>query len=171
MDVSRWLVFYAENGRIEDEVPFGRIRPSVLNRGLDGTGIAICPKGLRRVLCSRPYSRRAGPGENVSVPLLPESAQAVTCPLCWLKFDVGDAMSIAVHESLRGDPVLGPDEMLRFLPTSFNEDGVPLDPAGMPGARHRVSALPQASAARATLNSTARYSPSWAPRARGSPII
>lgn len=125
-------MFYAENGRIEDEVPFGRIRPSVLNRGLDGTGIAICPKGFETGFMFSSVFKTGGAGENVSVPLLPESAQAVTCPLCWLKFDVGDAMSIAVHESLRGDPVLGPDEMLRFLPTSFNEDGVPLDPAGMP---------------------------------------
>ena len=128
MDVSKWLVFYAENGRIEDEVPFGRIKSSVLNRGLDGTGIAICPTGF---MFSSVF-KTGNASETLSVPLLPESAHAVTCPLCWLKFDVGDAMSIAVHESLRGDPILGSEEMLRFLPTSFNEDGVPLDPAGMP---------------------------------------
>ena len=68
----------------------------------------------------------------MAVPVLPESSVATTCPLCWLKFDLGDAMSIASHESLRGDSILGPDEMMRFLPTSFNEDGVPLDDAGMP---------------------------------------
>lgn len=132
MDVSKWLVFYAENGRIEDEVPFGRIKSSVLNRGLDGTGIAICPKGFETGFMFSSVFKTENASETLSVPLLPESAQAVTCPLCWLKFDVGDAMSIAVHESLRGDPILGSDEMLRFLPTSFNEDGVPLDPAGMP---------------------------------------
>lgn len=132
MDVSKWLVFYAENGRIEDEVPFGRIKSSVLNRGLDGTGIAICPKGFETGFMFSSVFKTGNASETLSVPLLPESAQAVTCPLCWLKFDVGDAMSIAVHESLRGDPILGSDEMLRFLPTSFNEDGVPLDPAGMP---------------------------------------
>lgn len=132
MEVSKWLVFYAENGRIEDEVPFGRIKSSVLNRGLDGTGIAICPKGFETGFMFSSVFKTGNASETLSVPLLPESAQAVTCPLCWLKFDVGDAMSIAVHESLRGDPILGSDEMLRFLPTSFNEDGVPLDPAGMP---------------------------------------
>ena len=132
MDVSKWLVFYAENGRIEDEVPFGRIKSSVLNRGLDGTGIAICPKGFETGFMFSSVFKTGNASETLSVPLLPESAQAVTCPICWLKFDVGDAMSIAVHESLRGDPILGSDEMLRFLPTSFNEDGVPLDPAGMP---------------------------------------
>lgn len=132
MDVSKWLVFYAENGRIEDEVPFGRIKSSVLNRGLDGTGIAICPKGFETGFMFSSVFKTENASETLSVPLLPESAHAVTCPLCWLKFDVGDAMSIAVHESLRGDPILGSEEMLRFLPTSFNEDGVPLDPAGMP---------------------------------------
>ena len=132
MDVSKWLVFYAENGRIEDEVPFGRIKSSVLNRGLDGTGIAICPKGFETGFMFSSVFKTGNASETLSVPLLPESAQAVTCPLCWLKFDVGDAMSIAVHESLRGDPILGSEEILRFLPTSFNEDGVPLDPAGMP---------------------------------------
>ena len=132
MDVSKWLVFYAENGRIEDEVPFGRIKSSVLNRGLDGTGIAICPKGFETGFMFSSVFKTGNASETLSVPLLPESAHAVTCPLCWLKFDVGDAMSIAVHESLRGDPILGSEEMLRFLPTSFNEDGVPLDPAGMP---------------------------------------
>src|SRR5881394_1190757 len=30
-----------------------------------------------------------------------------TCPVCWLRFDTGDVMHIAVHDSLRGDPVLG----------------------------------------------------------------
>lgn len=132
MDVSKWLVFYAENGRIEDEVPFGRIKSSVLNRGLDGTGIAISPKGFETGFMFSSVFKTGNASETLSVPLLPESAHAVTCPLCWLKFDVGDAMSIAVHESLRGDPILGSEEMLRFLPTSFNEDGVPLDPAGMP---------------------------------------
>lgn len=132
MDVSKWLVFYAENGRIEDEVPFGRIKSSVLNRGLDGTGIAICPKGFETGFMFSSVFKTGNASETLSVPLLPESAHAVTCPLCWLKFDIGDAMSIAVHESLRGDPILGSEEMLRFLPTSFNEDGVPLDPAGMP---------------------------------------
>lgn len=132
MDVSKWLVFYAENGRIEDEVPFGRIKSSVLNRGLDGTGIAICPKGFETGFMFSSVFKTGNASETLSVPLLPESAHAVTCPLCWLKFDVGDAMSIAVHESLRGDPILGSEEMLRFLPTSFNEDGVSLDPAGMP---------------------------------------
>lgn len=131
MDVSKWLVFYAETGRIEDEVPFARLKQSVLGRGLSGAGIAICPKGFELGFM---FSSVFGDGSDsdATVPILSENSEAITCPLCWLKFDVGDAMSIAVHESLRGDPVLGQDEMLRFLPTSFTEDGVAIDPAGMP---------------------------------------
>ena len=136
IDTSRWLVFYAESGRIEDEVPFGRLKSSVLARGLSGIGIAFCPKNFELgFMFSSVFgdsSSSKSPDAHIAAPVLAESSSAVTCPLCWLKFDVGDALSIATHESLRSDPILGPDEMLRFLPTSFNEDGVALDPAGMP---------------------------------------
>ena len=134
MDVSKWLVFYAESGRIEDEVPFARIRSSVTGRGLSGVGIAICPSNFEIGFMFTAVFGGADDknGALQTVPMLSESAEAVTCPMCWLKFDLGDAMSIAVHESLRGDPLLGPDEMMRFLPTVFNDDGVPLDAAGMP---------------------------------------
>lgn len=134
MDTSKWLVFYSETGRIEDEVPFERLKQSVLGRGLSGAGIAFCPKNFDiGFMFSAVFSDADENNEASSViPMLSENAEAVTCPLCWLKFDIGDAMSIAVHETLRGDPVLGSSEMLRFLPTSFNEDGIPVDPAGMP---------------------------------------
>ncbi len=136
MDVSKWLVFHIDDGRIEDEVPFGRIRDSVLRRGLSGAGLAICPANFETGFhFSRVFGFQGADVGTLSdpVPVLAASSEyAVTCPLCWIKFDVGDAMSIASHESLRGDPVLGDDQMLRFLPTTFNDDGVALDAAGMP---------------------------------------
>ena len=136
IDVSRWLIFYAETGRIEDEVPFERVKNSVINRGLSGDGMAICPCNFEVGFTFPSVFGDGESGSNSSImaitPVLAESAVAATCPLCWLKFDLGDAMSIATHESLRGDPILGSDEMLRFLPTSFNEDGVALDATGMP---------------------------------------
>ena len=55
-----------------------------------------------------------------------------TCPVCWLKFDRGDAMSIAVHASLRGDPVLGEEQLQRFHATRFNDRGQALDAMGIP---------------------------------------
>lgn len=55
-----------------------------------------------------------------------------TCPICWFKFDRGDAMNIAVHASLRGDPILGEDRMQRFHATRFNDRGQALDAMGLP---------------------------------------
>ena len=134
IDVSKWLVFFSDSGRVEDEVPFSRIRPSVEYRGLDGSGIAFCPKGFELgFMYSQVFGDSSGAAESANfIPSISDSDATITCPMCWLKFDVGDAFSIASHESLRGDPVLGPEEMLRFLPVSFNSDGIPLDPAGMP---------------------------------------
>lgn len=56
----------------------------------------------------------------------------LTCPVCWLKFDVGDIMHLAMHDSLRGDPVLGEDAQQRFLATRFNDRGQALDALGLP---------------------------------------
>lgn len=53
------------------------------------------------------------------------------CPVCWLRFDRGDIMHIAVHESLRGDPILGEDSPQRFFATHFNERGQALDAMGV----------------------------------------
>ncbi len=58
----------------------------------------------------------------------------LTCPVCWLRFDTGDIMHIAVHDSLRGDPVLGEDAQQRFLATRFNNAGQALDAMGIPSS-------------------------------------
>ena len=55
-----------------------------------------------------------------------------TCPVCWLKFDRGDLMNIAVHASFRGDPILGEEHMQRFLASRFNDRGQALDAMGVP---------------------------------------
>ncbi|MBE3071148.1 MAG: hypothetical protein IMZ66_13015 [Planctomycetes bacterium] len=51
----------------------------------------------------------------------------ITCPNCWHEFPPEDIHYIA--RSL-GDPVLGPNEYLRFSPTRFTVSGAALDPAG-----------------------------------------
>ena len=56
---------------------------------------------------------------------------SLTCPTCWLKFDPGDAKHVAVHESLKGDPLLGPGEMKRFTANRYADNGVALDPMGI----------------------------------------
>ena len=67
------------------------------------------------------------------------------CPICWLKFDGKDVFNIATHEELRGDDMLGPAEMRRFIPTRFDDSGNPLDDFGVespdtacPHCRHRL---------------------------------
>jgi len=55
-----------------------------------------------------------------------------TCPVCWLKFDRGDVMNIAVHASLRGDPILGEQHLQRFHATRFNDRGQALDAMSIP---------------------------------------
>lgn len=55
-----------------------------------------------------------------------------TCPVCWLRFDRGEAMNIAVHASLRGDSLLGEAHLQRFHATRFNDRGQALDAMGIP---------------------------------------
>jgi hypothetical protein len=57
---------------------------------------------------------------------------SLTCPTCWKRFDPGDVKHVAVHEKLINDPVLGPSEMKRFRATRYNDNGVALDPMGIP---------------------------------------
>ena len=65
---------------------------------------------------------------------LPESTGTgpLICPTCWQRFDKGDALHIANHEALRGDPILGEDAPLRFYATRFDDEGRALDPLGVP---------------------------------------
>jgi hypothetical protein len=55
-----------------------------------------------------------------------------TCPVCWLKFDRGDTMNVAVHAFLRGDPILGEAHMQRFHATRFNDRGQAVDAMNIP---------------------------------------
>ena len=66
--------------------------------------------------------------------ICPGDKGALTCPVCWLTFDLGDIMHVAVHDSLRGDPLLGQDASLRFHATQFNDRGQALDAFGLPCA-------------------------------------
>lgn len=63
--------------------------------------------------------------ENDPTPLL-------TCPHCWHVFHQSKILYISQHPELTGDPVLGPSTQLRFLPTNYNSDGIPLDAMGLP---------------------------------------
>lgn len=55
-----------------------------------------------------------------------------SCPVCWLRFETGQILHVAEHESLRGDPLLGEDAPQRFLATRFDALGHALDAMGLP---------------------------------------
>jgi hypothetical protein len=44
----------------------------------------------------------------------------VTCPHCWNIFPPDQALWIAQHPDLLGDPRLGAEQPICFLPTRFN---------------------------------------------------
>lgn len=75
--------------------------------------------------------RQAAADSDPLPPPLPRE-QSITCPACWLKFTRGEVMHIAVHDSLRGDPILGEDAPQRFLATRYDNDGNALDAMGLP---------------------------------------
>jgi hypothetical protein len=56
----------------------------------------------------------------------------LTCPHCWFRFSTGDVVWVAKHDDLRGDPILGEDAHVRFLPTRFTVQGEALDARGTP---------------------------------------
>jgi hypothetical protein len=55
-----------------------------------------------------------------------------SCPICWQHFDNKDILHVASHPDLRGDELLGTNEMRRFIPSQYDEDGHPLDDFGLP---------------------------------------
>ena len=61
----------------------------------------------------------------------PVSSGNFTCPVCWERFNSGEMMHIAAHDSLRGDAVLGKDAQQRFFATRFNNAGQALDAMGL----------------------------------------
>ena len=64
---------------------------------------------------------------------LPEHVlAALTCPHCWHMFLPEQLLWISEHGELRGDPILGPEAMLRFLPSRFNAAGEAIDLRDMP---------------------------------------
>ncbi len=56
----------------------------------------------------------------------------IICPHCWHKFAPDECCWISQHQDLLGDPRLGKEYQLRFLPTRFTVDGHALDAKGLP---------------------------------------
>lgn len=100
--------------------------------------LACTPAGLEIGFNLSQIASLLTPREEISsinksvTPLIEEKNKGShCCPVCWTRFNAGDALSIAIHEDLRGDPILGSDARLRFHPTRFNDQGLALDPMGL----------------------------------------
>ena len=55
----------------------------------------------------------------------------MTCPHCWERFAPEQVLWISEHVDLLGDPLLGPEQQQRFLPSRFTIDGDAIDSRGM----------------------------------------
>ena len=134
LDTREWNVFESATGRVLGRCAPGEI-PDLLSRlKAAPEGCAVCPLGVDAGFIAGTVERalRGGSGTEPPTSLLSGDTGKHFCPACWQRFDAGDALSIAAHEELMGDPVLGADHRLRFHPTRFNDSGLALDPMGLP---------------------------------------
>ena len=133
-----WVLFDARTGDQLGEFPAQELLDAAGRSGLPTDALACTPVGLEvgfnlaqiaplLTPAEEPVVRR----ENQALLAAEQNRGAHVCPVCWTRFDAGDALSIAVHENLRGDPILGSDARLRFQPTRFNDQGLALDPMGL----------------------------------------
>lgn len=66
---------------------------------------------------------------SCTMPLRP-IVPSITCAHCWTQFPPFQMRFIAEHASLRGDPIVGEDAGMRFLPSRFDVHGRVIDPHG-----------------------------------------
>lgn len=131
-DKDDWKLFDAATGELLGQSAPEHLPALAEKLKSDPARCAVCPAGLdtgfmldgilkvlRKRASHAPRSSLADAGRHF-------------CPACWFHFESGDALNIATHESLMGDPVLGPDHRLRFHPTRFTDAGVALDPMDQP---------------------------------------
>ena len=159
LNLGEWFIFDPEKGFTEGPFPYLvdvlmlAKKPDFTEETIafpNGMGTGFYVRQLRSLEVEFPAEEGAA-----GAAIVPEAASIETireggliCPVCWLEFDAGDIMHIAVHDSLRGDPVLGEDAPQRFLATRFNDLGQALDAFGLPcteiACPHCRRALPPA---------------------------
>ncbi len=136
---DNWRLIRLADNQTQGTVRFGEIPDFVRQHNLVPEQLAAAPLGLDHAFTLAQVFAVLGaelPGapQKMDAWAMDGRAGSLTCPVCWQKFDPGDAMNIAAHDSLRGDPILGEDARLRFFPTRFNDLGLALDPMGLPSA-------------------------------------
>ena len=135
---DNWVLFDALSGDQLGEYPPQRLLDVARDLGRATETLACTPQGLevgfslaQIASLLSPRDENAGRPAGKALLTAEQNRGAHLCPVCWTRFDAGDALSIAVHEDLRGDPILGSDARLRFQPTRFNDQGLALDPMGL----------------------------------------
>lgn len=145
-DEGNWDVAPRDNPSDRESLPESQLNPDTLSRtyrspqdylAFPTFGDANFP--LSELITSLAPSETSAPPEHAleapdpprDVHHSPPSTEGGTpCPYCWKPFSPGDALSIAVHESLTGDPILGSHVKLRFSTERFNSLGQALDAEG-----------------------------------------
>jgi hypothetical protein len=152
LDLGQWFVFDPEKGFTEG--PFLYLadvlamtqKPDFSEETIafpNGMGMGFYLRQLRLLPIEFPTEESIAAAVSASTAaqaqaeedaelLKPTKEGGLICPVCWLEFDAGDLMHVAVHDSLRGDPILGEDAPQRFLATRFNDRGQALDALGLP---------------------------------------
>lgn len=139
LDCAQWTLHDAANNRVDGPMGFEQLCQFAKDQQRHPQTL-VQPKGMAKgfflqdayeALASlKGMDQSQATAETQTATTVEETL--VTCPVCWLKFDVGDIMHLATHDSLRGDPVLGEDAAQRFLATRFNDRGQALDALGVP---------------------------------------
>lgn len=131
VDPTVWTVFEIATGHVLARCAPREIGEVVAGAGIPQDACAACPDGMDTGFAVDRIVAALNAGPEQKAAYAGDTGKHF-CPACWLRFDSGDALSIATHEELSGDPLLGPDHRLRFQPTRFNDAGQALDPMGLP---------------------------------------
>ena len=153
VQTSSWVVFNGQTEHVLGTAPLNQIGVLIAQANENPAECLAIPAGLETSAFwvghlqewmgqEESATDLAGHSAPISPPPLPSDAiQAqveqeninvgdFTCPICWLKFDGKEIKHIAAHPELKGDEKLGPDEMQRFVPVKFDDNGDPLDSLG-----------------------------------------
>ncbi len=145
--LDRWLVFEPETGAIFGPLDKLQLEPWVIAERKDPEELIYYPEGSAKGFYISQVLEMELPAAKPQQEIIKEkikehrpystnqpngAVHQAQCPHCWSPYYDGELLTIATHESLRGDPLLGDDDMLRFEADSFNENGVPLDATGTP---------------------------------------
>lgn len=140
IDTGRWQVQDQQGRRIAGDWAAGEVATALGEKewGWDmmlapigsKAGFAIdFARGIFQGLFGQSQAFGYSQAEEIFAPV---SQGKHSCPSCWSRFDTGEVKHVASHESLRGDDVLGPSEMKRFMAVKFDGEGRALDPMGIP---------------------------------------